>query len=111
MASKSMGTKSASFAKAGGKHMFGFRGTGTQTPGQSAQAGTGPKRGIAPKAGPTGLVGNGQSNKDYAGTQTPGVSAATKKGGDSKFAAGGSGRMFGNRGSRPAPSGQSGPNG
>ena len=105
---KSSTEKSANWGSLGGNHgMHKFSGTGTQTPGQSAQEGTGPRRGIDPKAGPTGLAGSGQTNKDYAGTQEPGHSGSCKSGGDGKFAQGGSTPMFGNRGSRPAIPGQS----
>lgn len=101
--------KKTGFGKFGGSnHMYGFRGTGTQEPGQSAQEGTGPKRGIAPKAGgDKAFVSSGASNTDYAGTQKAGVSAATKSGGDAKFASGGNTRMFGNTGSRKMVPGQS----
>ena len=92
----------------GGGHMKGFSGTGAQKPGGSSQQGTGSKRGIEPKAG--GNVGfySASGNKSYAGTQTPGGSSANPSGGNSKFAAGGSGKMFGNRGSQRRSPGMSG---
>src|SRR5262245_2616629 len=105
------------------EHMFGFRGTGTQEPGGSSQEGTGAKRGIEPKTGnkhgfysdneKRGREGSDKpgANIDYAGTASPGCSGPTKSGGDKKWAEGGSTHMWGNRGSRRMPEGQSGPNG
>jgi hypothetical protein len=107
---KSGNIKDRTWGSLGGNHaMHGWSGTGKQTPGQSSQEGTGPKRGIAPHAGPTGLAGNGQTNKDHAGTQVPGQSASMKSGGDAKFAEGGKTSMFGNRGSIPAKPGCTSP--
>ena len=103
--------KGANWGKLGGSsgQMHKWSGTGTQTPGQSAQEGTGSKSGIAPKAGPSNVMGfsTGASNQSYAGTQTPGQSAACPEGGNNKFAEGGKTAMFGNTGSRPAPAGRS----
>jgi hypothetical protein len=105
----------------GNAHMFGWRGTGKQEAGQSAQEGTGSKRGIAPQAGgevayvsDNAKKGREMSakpahNTDYAGTASPGTSSPTKKGGDSRFAEGGSTHMFSNRGSLPAKGGCSAP--
>lgn len=97
----------------GGKHaMHGPVGTGTQTPGQSSQEGKGSLGGsIAPQAGPAGagFYSSAGTNKDYAGQQTPGVSAATKSGGDAKFAEGGKHAMHANTGSRPAIAGRTSP--
>ena len=92
----------------GSGHMQRFDGTGTQTPDRSSQEGSGSKRGIEPKAG--GNVGfySASGNKSYAGSQQPGVSSASPSGGNSKFAAGGSGKMFGNRGSQRRTPGMSG---
>jgi len=107
-------TSSGNWGEFGGNNsMRGWSGTGTQTPGQSSQEGKGSKRGIEPKAGPSNVIGysEGASNKDYAGTKEPGCSGPTKSGGNKKFAEGGSGHMWGNRGSRRMPEGQSGPNG
>jgi hypothetical protein len=87
-------------------------GTGTQSPGQSSQEGSGPMSGDGtPQAGPpgAGFYSSGATNKDYAGPQKAGVSAATKSGGNAKFAEGGSHAMFGNRGSLPAQGGKSAP--
>lgn len=111
--SKVESTKGGNWGELGGNgKMHGWSGTGTQTPGQTTQAGSGSKRGIEPKAGPSNVIGYSSSgNKDYAGTQTPGVSGRTKQGGDKKFAEGGNGHMFGHRGSQKAVPGQSGPNG
>lgn len=108
------------FQKGGNTPMHGWSGTGTQEPGQTASEGTGPKRGIAPKAG--GSVGffedhtkSGQTSKEEgrspntfgAGPQTPGqsASAGTRQDG---FAKGGTTSMHGNTGSRQALPGQSG---
>jgi hypothetical protein len=54
-------------------------------------------------------VSSGATNRDYAGTQSAGDSAAKKSGGNSKWAEGGKGQMFGNRGSLPAQGGKSSP--
>ena|SRR5215471_14340664 len=108
------------FLKGGNNKMHGWSGTGTQEPGQSAQEGTGSKRGIAPKAG--GQVGfysdnakQGRemnqkhgNNTDYAGTATPGGSGPTKHGGDKNgFAKGGNTAMHGNTGSQAQQGGRS----
>lgn len=92
----------------GSGHMKGFTGTGAQKPGGSSQQGTGSKRGIEPKPGGTVGFYSASGNKSYAGTQTPGGSSANPSGGNSKFAAGGSGKMFGNRGSQRRSPGMSG---
>jgi len=102
--------KKASWGKLGGPTgvMHSFSGTGTQTPGGSSQEGRGGKTGIAPRAGGKDpLSTRSSSNKDYAGTQTPGHSGSTKSGGNDKFASGGTTSMFGNSGSRPVKPGQS----
>lgn len=102
-----------SFGKFGGSgKMHGARGTGTQTPGVSSQEGSSAiSSGQKVQAGPSsvGRYSSATTNKDYAGTQTPGVSAATKAGGDGKFAVGGKGAMFGNRGSVAARGGRTSP--
>ena len=106
--------RGGNWGKLGGNHaMHGARGTATQKPGVSSQEGSdklagGPGK---PDAGPSGagFYSTATTNKDYAGTQTPGVSAATKSGGNAKFAEGGKGSMFGNRGSLPARGGHSAP--
>ena len=99
--------------------MHKWSGTGTQEPGGSSQEGTGSKRGIAPKAG--GQVAfvsdhskHGRemtqkhgSNTSFAGTQTPGQSAACPTGDKNGFAKGGNTSMHGNTGSRKAVGGQS----
>jgi hypothetical protein len=103
----------APFLKGGNNSMHSARGTGTQTPGQSSQEGSsaiGSPQNV--QAGPSSVAGftnDAGTNKDHAGTQTPGVSGATKKGGDAKFASGGSTPMFGNRGSLPARGGYTTP--
>jgi hypothetical protein len=92
----------------GSGHMKGFTGSGTQTPGGSSQQGTGGRRDMKPKTG--GNVGfySTSGNKSYAGTQTPGGSSANPTGGNSKFASGGTTKMFGNRGSQRRTPGLSG---
>jgi hypothetical protein len=120
---KDMKPTTTSWGKLGGGsgRMHGWSGTGKQEPGQSAQEGSGPKRGIAPHAG--GQVGfyseNGKqgremnqkhgTNQSFAGTQTPGQSAACPTGDKNGFAKGGSGHMHGNRGSIPAKGGSTAP--
>jgi hypothetical protein len=102
----------APFLKGGTNAMHTARGTGTQTPGQSSQEGSSAIGSSGdPQAGPANVVGFGDAatNKDYAGTQSPGTSGPTKKGGDAKFASGGSTPMFGNRGSLPARGGYTTP--
>ena len=84
----------------GSGHMKGFSGTGAQKPGGSSQQGTGSKRGIEPKPGGTVGFYSASGNKSYAGTQTPGQSSAAPSGGNSKFASGGKGKMFGPSGSQ-----------
>jgi hypothetical protein len=92
--------------------MHSFAPTGTQTPDRTSQEGhSGSRRGIEPQAGPSNVMGfsSGASNKSYAGTQTPGQSAACPEGGNNKFAKGGSTKMFGNRGSLRAEAGKTSP--
>lgn len=97
------------FAKGGNGHMHGFAPTGTQTPDRSSQEGhSGGRRDQKAKGGPTGQgYSEGASNKSYAGTQTPGQSAADPSGGNDKFAKGGTTKMHGNTGSRPCEPGKS----
>lgn len=102
------------FGKFGGNgKMHGPRGVTTQKPGVSSQEGSTKLSGGAgdPQAGPSsaGRYSSSTSNRDYAGTQTPGVSASTKSGGNAKFAEGGKGSMFGNRGSVAAQGGKTAP--
>lgn len=100
------------WGKLGGSHsMFGPKGVGAQKPGVSSQQGTASisSSGDPQAGGPgTGFYSSGASNKDYAGAQKSGTSGPTKSGGNSKFAAGGTHAMFGNRGSLPCKPGQSG---
>ena len=106
--------KKANWGSLGGDgHMHGFAPTGKQESGVSSQEGhSGSRRGIEPQAGPTGqYYSSGTTNRDYAGTQEAGTSGRTKSGPNNKFAEGGKGHMWGNRGSRRMPDGQSGPNG
>lgn len=106
-------SKGSNWGKLGGSHkMHSFAPTGTQTPGQSSQEGhSGSRRDIAAKGGGRDtLSSQGQMNKDYAGTQAAGESASNKSGPNNKWAEGGKTSMHGNRGSRPMPAGQSGPN-
>lgn len=100
------------FGKFGGSaKMHGRTGVATQKPGVSSQEGRGALSGGAgnPQAGPrnAGFYSSEGTNKDYAGTQLPGVSGATKSGGNSKFAEGGKNAMFSNSGSRAARPGRS----
>lgn len=105
------------WGKLGGTNpMHPARGTAEQKPGVSSQEGSGPltsdqkvKAGGNDPYVSTGTKGSSATNKDYAGTQTPGVSAATKQGGNADFAKGGTTPMFGNRGSLPARGGHSAP--
>jgi len=105
--------KSGNWGKLGGSHaMHGARGTAQQKPGVSSQEGSdtlGSDQKV--KAGPSGagFYSTATTNADYAGTQKPGTSGPTKAGGDAKFAEGGKGSMFGNRGSLPARGGHSAP--
>lgn len=107
------------FQKGGNNRMHGWSGTGTQEAGQSAQEGTGARRGIAPQAGgpnagffedhtKTGRHSGGTSpNVHGAGPQTSGQSASAQPRQDG-FAHGGTTSMHGNTGSRQAVPGQSG---
>jgi hypothetical protein len=100
---KVISTKSPNWGKLGGSgKMQSFDGTGTQTPGQSSQEGSGPRRGgVAAKGGNNnGFYSTAPTNKDYAGTQEPGTSGRTKTGPNNKFASGGKTHMFGKRGSQ-----------
>lgn len=103
----------APFLSGGSGSMAPPRGVATQKPGVSSQEGsTGLSGGAGdPQAGPPGAGFYSQpstTNKDYAGTQMAGVSAATKSGGDAKWAAGGPASMCPNTGSTPAVGGRSG---
>lgn len=112
---KSSTNKRANWGKLGGSNkMHGFAPTGTQEPGGSSQEGhSGSRRGIEPQAGPSNVMGfskNEARNSFGAGPQQPGQSSqsgARQEG----FAHGGSTKMFGNRGSRPARGGQTAPEG
>jgi hypothetical protein len=97
----------------GDQHMHKFAPTGTQDPGQSSQEGhSGSRRGIEPQAGgEVGFYSSNVANKFGAGPQEPGCSAQAGKHTTGVAAKGGSTHMFGNRGSRRMPEGQSGPNG
>jgi hypothetical protein len=96
----------ADWGKLGGTNpMHGPRGTAQQKPGVSL----GSDIKVKPGGSGEGFYSSGATNKDYAGTQKPGVSAATKAGGNAKFAEGGTHAMFGNRGSLPAKGGSSAP--
>jgi hypothetical protein len=107
-------TKKGNWGDFGGDgHMYKFDGTGTQTPGQSSQEGSGPRRGgVAAKGGNNqAFYSSGTTNKDFAGQQEAGTSGRTKTGSNNKFAEGGKTHMWGNRGSQKAVPGQSGCNG
>ena len=100
----------APWAKGGTTPMHAPTGVGNQKPGQSAQGGSSSiSSGMEVDPGPPGVIGysSGATNKDYAGTRAPGVSAATKGGPNEKWAKGGTTPMFGNRGSLPAKGGSS----
>lgn len=95
------------FQKGGKGKMHSWSGTGTQEPGQTAQEGTGSKRGIEPKAGgQVGFYSSSTENKFGAGPQTPGGSASSGARQEG-FAHGGNNKMHGNSGSRVAVPGQS----
>lgn len=100
------------FVKGGSGSMHGPTGVTTQKPGVSSQEGSTSLGGGAgdPQAGPSGagFYSNSGTNKDYAGTQSPGTSGPTKAGPNGKFAVGGTTAMFGNRGSLPARGGRTG---
>src|SRR5262245_47366938 len=118
---KSGNVKDKTWGGLGGNNkMHGWSGTGKQEPGQSAQEGSGPKRGIKPQAG--GQVGfysdnskHGRemtakhgTNTDWAGFSEPGTSGPTKENkgaGRNEFAKGGSSSMHGNTGSQPQQGG------
>lgn len=121
---KSSTDKKANWGTLGGSsgRMHSFSGTGTQTPGGSSQEGSGAKRGIAPQAGPSNVMGYSDNskqgremtakhgtNQSFAGTQTPGQSSSQPTGDKNGFAKGGNTAMFGHRGSRPARGGYSAP--
>src|SRR5215813_10102162 len=94
-----------SWGRLGGSsgRMHNWSGTGKQEPGQTAQEGSGSKRGIAPQAGSSGVMGYSDnskkgremnqkhgSNQSFAGTQTPGQSSSCPTGDKAGFAKGGS---------------------
>jgi hypothetical protein len=96
------------FLKGGTNKMHGWSGTGPQEPGQSAQQGTGSKRGIAPKpGGEVGFYSESTQNKFGAGPQDPNCTSASGARQEG-FAHGGKTSMHGNTGSRTAVPGQSG---
>lgn len=108
--------KKANWGKLGGGtgRMHGFEPAGKQAPGGSAvDMSGGSRRGIEPQAGPSNVMGyskNEAKNSFGAGPQEPGQSAQAGKREDG-FAKGGNTKMFGNRGSRRAVAGQTGPDG
>ena len=112
---KDFTTKKANWGTLGGDHkMHGFKGAGPQKPGISSQEGDGGRREFKPQAGGqdafVSSANGGAANKDFAGTQEPGTTGPTKKGGDNKFATGGTTKMHGNSGSQRAIGGQTAPN-
>ena len=124
VANKSSTNKKANWGSLGGNNkMHGFQPTGTQTPDRTSQEGHGGgRRGIAPQAGPSDVMGYSDgskqgremtakhgTNQSFAGTQTPGQSVSQPNGDKNGFAKGGNTAMFGNRGSRPAQGGKSSP--
>lgn len=115
VANKTSPEKGANWGKLGGTTpMHGFAPTGTQTPDRTSQEGhSGSRRGIEPQAGPSNVMGyskNEAKNSFGAGPQQPGQSSQSGARQDG-FAHGGTTHMFGNRGSRRAVPGQSGPDG
>ena len=110
---ESYSEKSGNWGSFGGNTpMHSWSGSGPQEPGQSSQAGRGGKReGTAKGGGDKAFVSSGVHNTDFAGTKEAGCSGPSKTGGNEKFASGGKTHMWGNRGSKPAVAGQSGPNG
>lgn len=115
VANKKTNEKGANWGKLGGNgKMHSFEGAGSQSPGGSAvDMHGGSRRGIEPNAGPSDVMGyskNEAKNSRGAGPQEPGGSAVTGARQDG-FAHGGTTKMFGNRGSRAARPGQSGPDG
>jgi len=109
MAKAGGGSVGKSWGKlAGNAHMEGFSGAGTQKPAVSSQEGKGGRRDQkAPTGSAHGFFSSSVKNRDYAGTQEAGVSASSKKGGNSKFASGGTTKMFGNSGSQRVEGGRS----
>jgi len=104
-----LGDKPSNWGSLGGSgKMHSFGAVGRQAPGGSAVAGSGgSRRGIAPMAGPTGQgYSKPGTNESFAGTQTPGQSAASPTGARNDFAKGGTTKMFGPSGSRPSRGGQ-----
>ena len=95
----------------GSGRMHKFEPTGTQKEAVSSQEGhSGSRRDIKVQAGGGhGFYSSGTGNKSFAGTQEAGVTATTPKGGNDKFAKGGSTSMFGNRGSLRAEGGKTSP--
>lgn len=107
--------KGANWGKLGGTtKMHSFAPTGTQTPDRTSQEGhSGSRTGIAPQAGPSSVMGyskNEAKNSRGAGPQEPGQSSQSGARQDG-FAHGGNTKMFGNRGSRAARPGCTGPDG
>jgi len=94
----------------GSGKMHKFAPTGTQKPGVSSQEGhSGSRRDIKVQAGGKEGFYSASGNKSYAGTQTPGQTAADPSGGNDKFAKGGTTKMWGNRGSQRAEGGKTSP--
>lgn len=92
--------KSGNWDTTGDKHMHGFKGVGTQTPGQSSQEGSGGRRdGKAQAGGSKAFVSASPHNKFGAGTAQAGCSSASGTREDG-MAHGGKTHMFGNRGSQ-----------
>jgi hypothetical protein len=100
-----------SWGKLGGGSgkMHTWSGAGKQSPGQSAQEGTGGKRDMGPHAGgEVGFYSSSTTNKFGAGPQEAGCSAASGAR-QPGFAHGGTNKMLGNRGSMRAEPGKSSP--
>jgi hypothetical protein len=92
----------------GNGKMHAFAGAGVQKPAVSSQEGhaTGRREQKVSAGNGHGFYSSGVSNRSYAGTQSPGVSATTPSGGKSKFASGGTTKMFGNTGSNRVEGGR-----
>lgn len=119
---KAGSVKDKSWGELGGNNkMHSWSGTGTQEADRTSQEGSGSKRGIAPKAGPSNVMGfrdhsksgremsdKPSANQFGAGPAEAGQSASSGARQDG-FAKGGTTSMWGNRGSQRAEGGCSGP--
>ena len=109
MAKSGSGKVGKSWGTLGGNgKMHAFAGAGVQKPAVSSQEGhaTGRREQKVSAGNGHGFYSSGVSNRSYAGTQQAGVTATTPSGGKSKFAAGGTTKMFGNSGSQRVEGGR-----